>query len=141
MSGSTGQESSLANQEKMLRERATGTVYRVYTDRGSGPRETRAGPNRMLDDAATGHFTVVRVGWRDRLAWRGSPVAWIERYLSVVGVKVEVLREDGDTSLVEEPMDDFMAVLASFSGSFYPLRSKQNQRRLAGDAAARWEMD
>ncbi|MDT2007322.1 hypothetical protein FXW78_27530 [Rhodococcus opacus] len=70
-------------------------------------------------------------------------MAWIERYLSVVGVKVEVLREDGDTSLVEELMDDVMALLASFSsGRFYPLRSKQNQRRLfPGDAAARWEMD
>ncbi|MFC0453245.1 hypothetical protein [Rhodococcus jostii] len=64
-------------------------------------------------------------------------MAWIERYLSVVGVKVEVLREHGDTSPVEEPMDDIMAVLASFSGCFYPLRSKQNQRRLARDAAMR----
>ncbi|MDT2009191.1 hypothetical protein FXW78_44080 [Rhodococcus opacus] len=68
VSGSTGRESSLADQEKMLRERATGTVFRVYQDCGSGPWETRAGPNRMLDDAAEGHFTVVRVGWRDRLA-------------------------------------------------------------------------
>ncbi|MDT2009192.1 hypothetical protein FXW78_44085 [Rhodococcus opacus] len=67
-------------------------------------------------------------------------MAWIERDLSVVGVKVEVLREHGDTSLVEEPMDDVMALLASFSGSFYPLRSKRNQRRLAGDAAARLGM-
>ncbi|MFD6062357.1 recombinase family protein [Rhodococcus wratislaviensis] len=68
MSGSTGQESWLANQEKMLRESAAGTVYRVYTDRGSDLRETRAGPNQMLDDAAKGHFTVVPVVWRDRLA-------------------------------------------------------------------------
>jgi predicted site-specific integrase-resolvase len=46
--------------------------------------------------------------------------------LSVVGVTVEVLREHGDTSLGEELMDDFMALLASFSGRFYQLRSKQN---------------
>jgi excisionase family DNA binding protein len=68
VSGSTGQESSLADQEKMLRASATGTVYRVYKDRGAGLQETRAGLNRMLDDAATGRFTVVRVVWRDRLA-------------------------------------------------------------------------
>ncbi|WP_133169286.1 IS607 family transposase [Rhodococcus opacus] len=137
VSGSTGQESSLANQESMLRESASGAVYRVYKDRGSGLRETRAGLDRMLDDAAKGHFTVVRVVWRDRLARFG--VAWIERYLSVVGVTVEVLREHGDKSLVEELMDDFMALLASFSGRFYRLRSKQNQRRLLDDAAARLE--
>ncbi|MFC9762768.1 MULTISPECIES: hypothetical protein [Rhodococcus] len=57
-------------------------------------------------------------------------MAWIERYLSVVGVKVEVLREHGDKALVEELMDDFMALLASFSGRYYQLRSKRNQRRL-----------
>ncbi|WP_238588711.1 recombinase family protein [Rhodococcus pyridinivorans] len=91
MSGSTGQESSLTHQEAMLRESATGAVYRVYKDRGSGLREKRAGLDRLLDDAARGHFTVVRVVWRDRLARFG--VVWIERYLSVVGVTVEVLRE------------------------------------------------
>nr|WP_271213940.1 hypothetical protein [Rhodococcus wratislaviensis] len=65
-------------------------------------------------------------------------MAWIERYLSVVGVKVEVLREHGDTSLVEELMDDVMALLASFFGRFYLLRSKRrNPRRLAGDAVMR----
>lgn len=33
-------------------------------------------------------------------------------------------------------MDDFMALLASFSGRFYQLRSRLNQQRLL-DAAAR----
>ncbi|MEU2005593.1 hypothetical protein ACH47B_14735 [Rhodococcus sp. NPDC019627] len=61
-------------------------------------RETRAGVDRMLDDAAQGYFTVVRVVWRDRLARFG--VAWIQRFLSVVGVTVEVLRKHGDTTLV-----------------------------------------
>ncbi|TQC39153.1 hypothetical protein EEB14_57870 [Rhodococcus sp. WS4] len=89
----------------------------------------------MLDDAAKGRFTVVRVVWRDRLARFG--VAWIDRYLSQVGVTVEVLRDKGDKSLAEELMDDFMALLASFSGRLYQLRSKQNQHRLLDDAAAR----
>ncbi|TQC45811.1 hypothetical protein EEB14_29805 [Rhodococcus sp. WS4] len=38
----------------------------------------------------------------------------------MVGVRVEVLRESGVTSLVGELRDDVMAVLASFSGSFHP---------------------
>ena len=141
VSGSTGQESSLADQEKMLRERATGTVFRVYTDRGSGPRE-RLERDRIGCSTTQPPVTSRWCEWCGGIGWRDSPVAWIERYLSVVGVKVEVLREHGDTSLVEELMDGVMAVLVSFSGRFYPLRSKQNQRRLfPGDAAARWEMD
>lgn len=39
--------------------------------------------------------------------------------LSVRGVSVEVLHEYGDKSLLEELMDDFMALLASFSGRLY----------------------
>jgi predicted site-specific integrase-resolvase len=77
---------------------------------------------------------VVRVAWRDRLARFG--VGWIERYLSVCGVSVEALHECGDKSLLEELMDDFMAVLASFSGRFYRVRSRRNQQGLL-DAAAR----
>jgi predicted site-specific integrase-resolvase len=46
--------------------------------------------------------------------------------LSVVGVTVEVPREHDDTSVGEELMDDFMALLASFSGRFYQLHSKLN---------------
>jgi predicted site-specific integrase-resolvase len=73
VSGSTGQESSLANQEQMLRDSSSGTVFRVYRDRGSGLRESRRGLDRPLDDAAEGRFTVVRVVWRDRFsALRGG---------------------------------------------------------------------
>jgi putative resolvase len=135
VSGSTGQESSLANQERMLRDSSSGTVFRVYRDRGSGLRESRAGLNRLLNDAAESRFTVVRVVWRDRLARFG--VAWIERYLSVCGVSVEALHDRGDKSLLEELMDDFMALLASFSGRFYQLRSKRNQQRLLDAASER----
>jgi putative resolvase len=135
VSGSTGPESSLANQEQMLRDTASGRVFRVYRDRGSGLRESRRGLDRLLDDAAEGRFTVVRVVWRDGLARFG--VAWIERYLSVCGVSVEALHQRGDKSLLEELMDDFMALLVSFSGRFYQLRSKENQQRLLDAARER----
>jgi putative resolvase len=72
-----GGASWLANQEPMLRDSSGGPVFGVYRDRGSGLRESRAGLNRLLNDAAQGRFTVVRVVWRDRLARLG--VAWIER--------------------------------------------------------------
>ncbi|PEG59660.1 hypothetical protein CQY21_15475 [Mycolicibacterium boenickei] len=57
--------------------------------------------------------------------------------LSVCGVSVEVLHERGDKSLLEELMDDFIALLASFSGRFYQLRSRQNQQRLLDAAVGR----
>ncbi|MFD9665757.1 hypothetical protein ACFWAY_29725 [Rhodococcus sp. NPDC059968] len=87
----------------------------------------------MLDDAANGRFTMVQVV--REIDWPGSPVAWIERYVSEVGVTVEALRDKGGPSLTEELIDDVMERLASVSGRFY--RSKQNQHRIRSDAAAR----
>lgn len=46
------------------------------------------------------------------------------------------MREHGGKSLLEELMDDFMALLASFFGRFHKWRSRRNQQRLL-DAAAR----
>jgi putative resolvase len=93
VSGSTGQEWSLANQERMLRVRrgagcfgCIGIAARACGSRGGGL-------DRLLDDAAAGRLTVVRVVWRDRLA--RFVVAWMERYLSVCGVSVEALHERG----------------------------------------------
>ncbi|BBX88891.1 hypothetical protein MBOE_05400 [Mycolicibacterium boenickei] len=48
-----------------------------------------------------------------------------------------MLHERGDKSLLEELMDDFIALLASFSGRFYQLRSRQNQQRLLDAAVGR----
>ncbi|MBP2454744.1 recombinase family protein [Mycolicibacterium lutetiense] len=74
-----------------------------------------------------------------QLGCRAVMVGWIERYLSVCGVSVEALHEREDKSLLEELMDDFMALLASFSGRFYQLRSRQNQQRLLDASAQRLE--
>jgi predicted site-specific integrase-resolvase len=128
VSGSTGQEASLVNQEQTLRDTSRGVIYRVYKDTASGLRENRSGLSRLLDDAAEKRFTVVRVVWKDRLARFG--VSYIERYLNQLGVTIEVVNEKSSKSLTEELMDDFMALLASFSGRFYQLRSKDNQRCL-----------
>lgn len=72
VSGSAGQESSLANQEIELRGSSTGTIFRVYQDRASGLPENRAGLTALLNDAASRKFTVVRVVHKGRLARFGT---------------------------------------------------------------------
>lgn len=128
ISGSGAQVSSLVNQEAALRESATGTISKVYTDQASGLNERRKGLTALLDDAAEGKFTVVRVTHKDRLARFG--VAYLERCLALSGVSVEVLHEKGNGSLHEELMADFMSLVASFSGRFYNMRSRTNQAKL-----------
>lgn len=135
VSGTTGQESSLKTQEVDLRTSATGEIFRTYKDRAPGLRESRKGLDKLLDDAAEGRFTVLRVTHRDRLARFGT--AWIERYLQQCGVSVEMLHDAPDKSMHEELLEDFLAIIASFSGRFYKLRSKQNQLALLTEAERR----
>lgn len=132
ISGSGDQVSSLGNQEATLRESTTGTVFRVYTDQASGLNERRKGLTALLDDAAEGKFTVVRVTHKDRLARFG--VAYLERCLALSGVSIEVLHQKGDSSLQEELMGDFLALVSSFAGRFYNMRSQTNQRKLLQNA-------
>lgn len=128
VSGTSGQDSSLAAQEVVLRDSASGTVYKVYRDKASGLRENRQGLAKLLAGAGAGLFTVVRVTHRDRLARFGT--SWLEALLSKDGVTVEVLNTRPDVELHQELLDDFMSLVASFSGRFYRLRSPGNSAKL-----------
>ena len=88
VSGTTGQESSLAAQEDELRASSTGGVVRVFRDIASGLREHRRGLDRVLALAHAGGISVVRVTHEDRLARFGS--AWLRQLLEKDGVLLEV---------------------------------------------------
>jgi len=79
VSGTTGQESSLAAQEEELRASSTGEVVGVFRDRASGLREHRPGLDRVLAMAQAGQISVAqldsgRLGLsiRDRLSGAGE---------------------------------------------------------------------
>lgn len=129
VSGSTGQESSLAAQEAELRATATGEVTRVFKDRASGLREERPGLKRLLASARDGGFTHVRVTHEDRLARFGT--RWLIALLEQNGVRVEVLHPQAATpGGTEELLADFVSLIASFSGRMYGIRSRQARQRL-----------
>ncbi|PWR16739.1 IS607 family transposase [Micromonospora sicca] len=132
VSGSTGQESSLVAQEAELRATAASEVVAVFKDRASGLRENRPGLARLLKAAAAGEFTVVRVTHSDRLARFGG--AWLTALLARDGVSVEVLHAKGSAGGVEELLDDFMSLVATFAGRMYGIRSREARRRLLAAA-------
>ncbi|MGI5238074.1 IS607 family transposase [Dactylosporangium sp. CA-139066] len=116
VSGTSGQETSLATQEQALRDTASGEVVAVYRDRASGLREDRPGLRRLLEAARAGAFTVVRVTHEDRLARYGA--GWLR----------EILARDGVT------VADFMSLVATFAGRMYGIRSREARQRLLRDA-------
>jgi putative resolvase len=106
----------------------------VFKDRASGLRESRVGLDRMLKAAAAGEFTVVRVTHEDRLARFG--VSWLRQLLAVHGVDVEVLHPKGSAGGTEELLADFMALVSTFAGRMYGIRSREACRRLLDQAAS-----
>lgn len=121
------------SQETELRASSRGEVVAVFKDRASGLRENRPGLGRLLAAAAGGEFTVVRVTHEDRLARFG--VGWLRMLLSRDGVAVEVLHPKGSAGGREELLADFMALVATFAGRLYGIRSRETRQRLLAEAA------
>ena len=134
VSGSTGQETSLAAQEEELRTTATGEVVKVVKDRGSGLKENRPGLSRVLAMVSDGSVTVVRVTHEDRLARFG--VGWLKQLLAVHGVTLEVLHPKKSGGR-EELLEDFVSLVTTFAGRLYGMRSAESRRRLLAEAGER----
>jgi excisionase family DNA binding protein len=137
VSGSAGQESSLITQELELRQSAQGEIVKVFKDRASGLKENRPGLSRLLAAASQGEFNVVRVTHADRLARFG--IAWLTALLDRDGIQLEVLYPQKNLGSFEELLDDFMALVASFAGRMYGIRSRQTKQRLLDRAKAKLE--
>ncbi|MHB8393857.1 MAG: recombinase family protein, partial [Candidatus Dormibacteria bacterium] len=112
VSGTPGQESSLAAQEEELRASSTGEVVGVFRDRASGLREHRPGLDRVLAMAHAGQISVVRVTHEDRLARFGS--AWLRQLLEQDGVLLEVAHPKGSAGGQQELLEDFTTLVATF---------------------------
>lgn len=104
----------------------------AYSDTGSGLNENRAGLQRLLRDASKGKFNQVCVTYEDRLSRFG--VSFIKQLLKKDNIEVVILHDNVKYSLEQELLQDFMNLVASFSGKFYRLRSKQSQEQLLNKA-------
>lgn len=131
---SSGQEASLTTQRALLEEKY-GEPARVFSDKASGLNEKRPGLISLLNHAEKGNITHVAITHKDRLTRFGY--SYLERLLKSYGVEVLVLHDKGHASPHEELMQDFMSLVASFSGKFYRLRGHEQQRALLADAQER----
>ena len=133
---SEGNTTRMRNQEERL-EKAYGAPSKVYRDRASGLNENRKGLARLLDDAEEGRFDRVAVTAKDRLSRFGA--SYLQRHLAFLGIDLIVLDGERERGMMDELMDDFMDLLASFSGRFYKLRSIEHEKLLLDRARERLE--
>jgi putative resolvase len=128
----SGHTNTVDGQVKKL-ESAYGTPSKVYKDIASGLREGRPGLIKLLDDAEDHKYARICITAKDRLTRFGF--SYLERLLSAYGVTITVLDDTAEKTPHEELMQDFMSLLASFSGKFYKLRSIKHEKMLLNDAS------
>lgn len=138
VSSSKGQETSLKNQEAELRKATSGSATSsasvvVFRDKASGLNEKRRGLARLRAAASRGEIDEVWSTHEDRLTRFG--LGFLRAELEGYGVTVHVLHERADASAEQELIDDFMSLLACFSGRVYGQRSAEVRKKLLAEAA------
>lgn len=113
--------------------RAYGKPDTIYTDKASGLNENRKGLQRLIRDAKNNKINTIYITAKERLTRFGY--TYLETLLNEYGCTITVLDDQRtDKDLHEELMQDFLALLASFSGKYYKLRSIRHEQMLLKEA-------
>lgn len=127
----TSLDNALETQQQLLTA-AFGAPAKVFKDKASGLNENRKGLNSMIESAKRGEFNVLCIAAKDRLTRFGY--SYLKQLLENFGVRIEILEDCKILSAHEELIQDFMSLLASFSGKYYRLRSNENKMKFLKSA-------
>ena len=101
-------------------------IYNVYKDIGSGLNTKRKGLWRLLRDAKKHKFSLILLNYKDRLTRFGYN--YIQTYVSEFGVKIQYLHTLEQKTPESEMGEDLVAIIHSFSGKLYGLRSNKSKQ-------------
>lgn len=131
---SDGDNVKMNEQIKQLTEKY-GEPDKIYKDKASGLNEKRKGLQKLIKDAQTHDVTEIRFTQKDRLTRFGYE--YLELFFKDKGVTIGPAFDKPDKTLQEELMQDFMSLIASFSGKFYRIRGYEQKKQLLNDAKKR----
>jgi putative resolvase len=127
-----GQKEELQRQVQQLEQWAlvarTGQKTMNLTDIGSGLNTERKGLQKLLVLIQDYQVAEVVVTFSDRLTRFG--LSYLQALFSGYGVTLTVLYPDDDTTPEEELTQDLLAIIASFAGRLYGLRSRRQKALL-----------
>ena len=127
------QQEDLQRQVQQLEQWAllarTGQKTMTLTDIGSGLDTERKNLQRMLSLVQDYQVAEVVVTFSDRLTRFG--LSYLRSLFSGYGVILTVLYPDDETTPEQELTADLLAIIASFAGRLYGLRSRKQQALLA----------
>ena len=101
-------------------------VIKILTDISSGLNENRRGLKQLFKLIESGEIGKVVITYKDRLTRFGFK--YIEQYFNSYGVEIEVIFDDEDKSPEKELVEDLLAIITSFAGKLYGMRSHKKKR-------------
>lgn len=102
-------------------------IYKIYKDVGSGLNTKRKGLWRLLKDAKDHRFSLILLNYKDRLTRFGY--TYLKKYVSEFGVSLQYLHTLEEKSPESEMVQDLVAIIHSFSGKLYGLRSRKYKKQ------------
>lgn len=125
----TGQRHDLTQQVERLQQWADQerpqAPQMVYRDIGSGLHTQRAGLRKLIRQVQDQQVREVAVTYADRLTRFGF--AYLQTWFAGYGAHITVLSEEEERTPEREVVDDLLAILTSFSGRLYGMRSDKQQ--------------
>ena len=124
---SNGDETLINSQIEQLTEKY-GEPFTIIIDKASGLNDKRKGLYKLIKLAKEEQIQKIIITQQDRLTRFGFN--YLEELFAAYNVEIIIAFDKEDKTLQEELMQDFMSLIASFSGKFYRLRGYEQQQKL-----------
>jgi excisionase family DNA binding protein len=126
---SSDQRSDLERQVEYLKEYCSAKGYNVVdilTDVASGLNEKRRGLKKLFEYVVNGKVDVVVVSYKDRLTRFGFK--YLEEFFNSRRVRIKVIFGEEPKDLQQELIEDLIAIVTSFAGRLYGMRSHKKNK-------------
>ena len=130
---SSDQKSDLERQIEYLTEYCTAKGYRVadiLSDIASGLKTDRRGLLKLFNYIVNRQVDVIVITYKDRLTRFGFE--YLEYFFRQYGVKIEVVYGGEPKNAHQELVEDLLAIVTSFAGKLYGMRSHKSRRVVQG---------
>jgi len=130
---SSDQKSDLERQIQYLTQYCSAKGYRVVdilSDVASGLKTNRRGLIKLFNYVVNKQVDVVVVTYEDRLTRFGFE--YLEYFFRQYGVKIEIVYGEEPRNAYQELVEDLLAIVTSFAGKLYGMRSHRKKRLVQG---------
>jgi excisionase family DNA binding protein len=130
---SSDQKKDLERQTEYLTQYCSAKGYRVVdilSDVASGLKTNRKGLLKLFSYVANKQVDVVVVTYKDRLTRFGFE--YLEYFFKQHSVRIEVVYGEEPKDAYQELVEDLIAIVTSFAGKLYGMRSHRKKRLVQG---------